>query len=269
MSGLVVGDIEVREGEVTILAGASLAAPAGRVTGLIGPNGAGKSTLIGAIVGLRRLSRGTIRFDGADLPQMRPAERAKRVAHVEQSASTSERLTVRDVVALGRIPFQSTWQAAPSPGDEQLVSAAIEQLGLGTFSARLYHSLSGGEQQRVQLARALAQQPQLLLLDEPTSHLDIQAQLTVLELLHQRATAGSTVLLAMHDLNLAARFCDHLAVMHGGKVVAEGPPAEVLTPRMLLDVYGVHATIVTLPGAAHPLVVYDSAAEAVSAPKSD
>ena len=109
MSGLVVDDIEVREGEVTILAGASLTAPTGRVTGLIGPNGAGKSTLIGAVIGLKRLARGTIRFDGADLPHMRPAARAKRVAHVEQSATTSERLSVRDVVALGRIPFQSTW----------------------------------------------------------------------------------------------------------------------------------------------------------------
>jgi iron complex transport system ATP-binding protein len=269
MSGLVVSDIEVRAGEATILSGASLAAPAGAVTGLIGPNGAGKSTLIGAIAGLRRPARGNVTFGGSALLPMRPAERARLVAHVEQAATTSERLTVRDVVALGRIPFQPTWQAAPSPADAQVVEAAIAELDLGPFAARLYHSLSGGEQQRVQLARALAQEPRLLLLDEPTSHLDIQAQLLVLDLLRRRAAAGTTVLLAMHDLNLAARFCDHLAVMAGGRVVAEGRPAEVLTPELLRAVYGVHASIVTLPGTGYPLVVYDRASGTFPAAKAD
>jgi iron complex transport system ATP-binding protein len=269
MSGLAVSNVAVKAGDIPILTGVALTAPKGAVTGLIGPNGAGKSTLIEAIAGLRRTSGGTISFDGAYLPQMRPAERAKLVAYVEQSASTSERLTVRDVVALGRIPFQSAWQSAPSPTDVATVDSAIEALGVGSFSKRLYHSLSGGEQQRVQLARALAQQPQLLLLDEPTSHLDIQAQLLVLDLLRRRALSGSTVLLAMHDLNLAARFCDHLVVMHGGKVVAEGTPQAVLTPQLLLDVYGVHASVVDFPGTGYPLVVYDRAAEAISTPKSD
>ena len=269
MSGLVVSNVEVRAGDISILSGTGFTAPAGAVTGLIGPNGAGKSTLIGAIVGLRGLSRGAISFDGTELPQIRPAERARLVAYIEQSSTTSERLTVRDVVALGRIPFQSTWQSAPSPTDERVVEAAIDELGVRDFAGRLYHSLSGGEQQRVHLARALAQQPRLLLLDEPTSHLDIKAQLLVLDLLRRLTQAGSTVLLAMHDLNLAARFCDHLVVMHGGRVVAEGPPSEVLTPPLLLEVYGVHADIVTLPGSAYPLVIYDRAAETVSAPKSD
>ncbi len=269
MSGLVVSDIEVREGEVTILSGAGFTAPLGSITGLIGPNGAGKSTLIGGIVGLRRLQRGAVTFDGKELTQMRPAERAKLVAHVEQSATTSERLTVRDVVALGRIPFQSTWQAASSTTDEQVVEASIDAMGVREFASRLYHSLSGGEQQRVQLARALAQEPRLLLLDEPTSHLDIQAQLLVLDLLRHRAAAGCTVLLAMHDLNLAARFSDRLVVMHGGRVVAEGPPGDVLTAPLLLEVYGVHATIVALAGRDYPLVVYDRAAESIPAAKSD
>ena len=208
-------------------------------------------------------------MDGTELPQMRPAERARLVAYIEQSSTTSERLTVRDVVALGRIPFQSTWQSMPAPADERVVEAAIDELGVREFADRLYYSLSGGEQQRVQLARALAQEPRLLLLDEPTSHLDIQAQLLVLDLLRRRARAGTTVLLALHDLNLAARFCDHLVVMDGGRAVAEGPPAEVLSPRVLLQVYGVHADIVTLPGSTYPLVVYDRAAETSPAPKSD
>lgn len=269
MSGLVVSDVAVKAGEVTLVSGVSFAAPTGAVTGLIGPNGAGKSTLIGAAVGLRPVAAGTIAFDGADLPHMRPAERARLSAYVEQSASTSERLTVRDVVALGRIPYQTSWQSAPSPADEAIVDEAIRELGIGGFARRLYHSLSGGEQQRVHLARALAQEPRLLLLDEPTSHLDIQAQLTVLELLRRRAEAGVTVLLALHDLNLAARFCDHLVVMQGGSVVAEGAPADVLTADLLLEVYGVHASILELPGSKYPFVVYDRAAEAISAPKAD
>jgi iron complex transport system ATP-binding protein len=269
MSGLVVSAIDVRAGGVRILSGVTFHSPAAAVTGLIGPNGAGKSTLIGAAVGLRPVTTGSIDFQGSELPLMRPADRARLLAHVEQEASTSERLTVRDVVALGRIPYQSSWQSAPSASDEQVVAGALAELGLEALAGRLYHSLSGGEQQRVQLARALAQEPRLLLLDEPTSHLDIQAQLLVLELLRRRAEAGNTVLVALHDLNLAARFCDHLVVMRGGRVFAEGTPRVVLTAELLREVYGVHAAIVELPGSAYPLVVYDRAALGVSAPKPD
>ncbi|MGV3491880.1 MAG: ABC transporter ATP-binding protein [Devosia sp.] len=268
MSALVITDLSVAAGPVPILSGVSLTAPVGAVTGLIGPNGAGKSTLIAATAGLLP-GTGAIRFADTNLLAIRPADRARLVAHVEQSATTTERLTVRDAVALGRIPYQSTWQSAPSADDERIVDDAITALGLAPFAARLYHTLSGGEQQRVQLARALAQNPTLLLLDEPTSHLDIQAQLTVLELLRHRAATGITVLIALHDLNLAARFCDHLVVLHHGRVVAEGPPHAVLTPELLLTVYGVHASIVSLPGATHPLVVYDRAALGDFPPKPD
>lgn len=267
MSGLVVRDAEVRAGGRAILAAASFTAPIGAVTGIIGPNGAGKSTLIGAVLGLRPLATGTIAFEGADLPNMPAADRAKLCAYVEQSADTPERLTVRDVVALGRVPFQSAWQSAPTAEDEAIVAAAIAELALGAFTARLYHTLSGGEQQRVQIARALAQEPRLLLLDEPTSHLDIQAQLLTLDLLTRRARAGCTVVLAMHDLNLAARYCDHLVALNAGSTVAEGAPADVLTPERLLDVYGVHASIIRLPGSAVPHVIYDRAELDDSAPK--
>ncbi|MDB5587692.1 MAG: iron transporter ATP-binding protein [Devosia sp.] len=259
MSGLVVQGVTVKAGERTILDGAGFTAPAGAVTGLIGPNGAGKSTMIGAVMGLRRLVRGTIAFDGANLPAMLPAERARLCAHVEQFATTTERLTVGDVVGLGRVPFQSAWQAAPSAQDETAVASALAAMGMATFANRLYQLLSGGEQQRVQIARALAQEPRMLLLDEPTSHLDIKAQLLVLDVLRAQAQAGCTVLLAMHDLNLAARYCDHLVVLDAGKVVAEGTPADVLDPDLLLRVYGVAATIVQVPGKPYPLVIYDSA----------
>lgn len=259
MSGLIIKNAIVRAGERTILADAGFSAPAGAVTGVIGPNGAGKSTLIAAVMGQRRLSGGTIAFEGIDLPGTLAAERARLCAHVEQFATTTERLSVRDVVALGRVPFQSDWQAVPSPHDDVVVTDAIEALGMSAFGDRLYHRLSGGEQQRIQIARALAQEPQLLLLDEPTSHLDIKAQLLVLEVLRQRARAGCTIVVAMHDLNLAARYCDHLVVLDGGRTAAEGTPADVLAPDLLLRVYGVQSTIMNVPGRDYPIVIYDSA----------
>lgn len=259
MSGLVAQGVTVRAGARTILDGAGFMAPTGAVTALIGPNGAGKSTLIGAVMGLRRLAGGTIAFDDTNLLAMPAAERAKLCAHVEQFATTTERLTVGDVVALGRVPFQSAWQSAPSERDDAVVASALAAMDMSAFANRLYHLLSGGEQQRVQIARALAQEPRLLLLDEPTSHLDIRAQLLVLDVLRHQAQAGCTVVLAMHDLNLAARYCDHLVVLDTGKVVAEGTPADVLDPDLLLRVYGVAATIVQVPGKPYPLVIYDSA----------
>lgn len=257
MTGLVVRGATVRAGDRDILAGVDLSAPPGTITGLVGPNGAGKSTLISATLALRSLASGTILFDGADLPRMRARDRAKLCAYVEQFATTEDRLRARDVVALGRVPFQPDWQAVPSTADASIVDAALAETGTTAFATRLYHTLSGGERQRVQIARALAQQPRLLLLDEPTSHLDIQAQLQVLDVLHRRARAGCTVLLAIHDLNLAARYCGHLVAMKGGAVVAEGTPAAVLTPEILSDVYGVTATVVQLPGSQHLTVTYE------------
>jgi iron complex transport system ATP-binding protein len=269
MSGLDVRDVEIRAGGRAIVAAASFTAPPDRVTGLIGPNGAGKSSLIGALIGLRSLSAGSVRFGANDLPTLPPPERARIAALVEQSAATSERLTVGDVVMLGRVPHQSAWQSGASPADEAIVAAALDELGLTAMRERLYPTLSGGEQQRVQIARALAQQPKLLLLDEPTSHLDIAAQLTTLALLQRLSRAGCTMVVALHDLNLAARFCDHLVVMKLGRVVAEGAPADILTPALLLDVYGVHASILTLPGSAAPLVVFDRAEPPREAEKPD
>lgn len=257
MSGLVVQGLVVRAGNRALVSDAGFVAASGTVTALLGPNGAGKSTLLAAILGLRTRSAGTVQFDDADLLALHWAERARVAAYVEQAVTTSERLTVRDVVALGRLPFQSPWQAARTPDDERIIDAAIADLHLFSFVGRHYHTLSGGEQQRVQIARSLAQQPRLLLLDEPTSHLDIEAQLLTLEMLRRRARSGTTVVLAMHDLNLAARYCDQVVVLKAGRVVGKGPPADVLTPSLLLDVYAVHASIVTASSQPIPIIVYD------------
>jgi iron complex transport system ATP-binding protein len=239
---LVVSNLSVALGGKTIVESASFSAPQGKVTGLIGPNGAGKSTLIGAIAGLQRPEQGTLGFGQQDLLALGRRERARLCALVEQSAQTEERLSLAEVVALGRIPHANMF-AADSAEDADIVSQALAQVGLEEFAGRQFNTLSGGEQQRGQIARALAQAPQLFLLDEPTSHLDIRAQIEVLTLLRSLATSGKLVLLALHDLNLALQYCDWLIAMEGGKVVAEGTPGDVLSPGLIAQLYGVSAEI--------------------------
>jgi iron complex transport system ATP-binding protein len=255
---LEVQNISVTRGGKPILADVSFTAPTGAVTGLLGPNGAGKSTLLHAILGLTPAT-GSARFANHALLTMNRRHRARLASLVEQSATTEERLTVHDVVSLGRIPFQPALGSAGSVEDDAIIAAALAETRMQEFAKRRFDTLSGGEQQRVQIARALAQQPQLLMLDEPTSHLDIRAQLGLTALLHRKAEAGMTVLFALHDLNLAARCCDHLVVLDKGRVAAEGTPAAVLTPELLLRVYGVAARLLPDPQSSRPVIVYDHA----------
>jgi iron complex transport system ATP-binding protein len=256
-AGLVIDGATVSVDGHALIRQAGLTAAAGQLTALIGPNGAGKSTLMRAALGLLPLAGGTVTFDGADLMAMTHRERSRSVAFVEQSAATEDRLTARDVVELGRIPFQSIWQAGASRDDDRVVEEALDAVGMGEFASRQFGTLSGGEQQRVQLARALAQQPRLLILDEPTSHLDIKAQLLVLEVLRRKAEGGTTVLLALHDLNLAAGFCDCIAVLSNGQLVAQGTPDAVLTPALLRDVFGVAATRLVHPDNGRIVIAYE------------
>ena len=258
--GLSFHGVSVRAGAAVLVDGVTGGAGAGQLTGLIGPNGAGKSTLMRAALGLAPLAAGRIEFDGADLPGMNRRRRAQLSALVEQSGGSEVQLSAREVVMLGRIPFQTVWQAAPAVADEQAVAAALDAVGMSGFAARQYQTLSGGEQQRLQVARALAQEPRLLLLDEPTNHLDVRAQLSILSLLRQRAQAGATVLLALHDLNLAATFCDQVMVLQGGRLVAQGTPEVVLTPALLHDVYGVRASLLRHPATGRPLIAYETPA---------
>lgn len=256
-AGLDLNALSASAGGQPILTNVTMTALPGALTGLIGPNGAGKSTLLRASLGLVPLSSGSATFAGHDLPAMPRRDRARLAAFVEQIGANEAHLTAREVVMLGRIPFQSIWQAEPSSEDETIVTASIAAVGMSDFDGRHYNTLSGGEQQRLQIARALAQQPQLLLLDEPTNHLDVHAQLTALNLLRTRARAGATVLLALHDLNLAAAFCDALIVLHRGQVAAQGSPQDVLTPALLRDVYNVDATLVNHPTSGRPMIAYD------------
>lgn len=258
MSGnLIIRDLTARVGAKALVEDISLDVRTGKVTGLLGPNGAGKSTLMRAILGLTSIATGTILYAGVDLPAMAPRDRAKIVAFVEQANSADVHLSARDVVLLGRIPFQSIWQTIASPADWELSTAAISAVGMSRFAERDFSTLSGGEQQRLHIARALVQQPQLLILDEPTNHLDVQAQLSVLHLLREKAAEGMTVLIALHDLNLAAGFCDDLVLMNKGRVVATGAPEAVLTPARLKSVYDVSASLLRHPATGRPIIAYD------------
>ncbi|WP_417307392.1 ABC transporter ATP-binding protein [Devosia sp.] len=253
---LVVADARLTRDSKPILDGAGLTAPSGSLHGLIGPNGAGKSTLLRAILGLEPLDRGSVQFDGADFLSLPRGARARRAAYVEQISGTETPMAVSDVVMLGRIPFQSVWQATPTRDDEAAVTQALDAVGMTAFANRSFTTLSGGEQQKVLVARALAQSPSLLVLDEPTNHLDVAAQLGMLALLRRHAASGMTIVVALHDLNLAAQYCDGLTVMAAGRTIVAGAPEAVLTPELLRTVYGVDADIVVHPRSGRPLIAY-------------
>jgi iron complex transport system ATP-binding protein len=226
----------------------------GTVTGVLGPNGAGKSTLLRVIAGIDRPTTGRVLLDADDVHTLRRREAAQRIALLEQSAELAAELTVIDVVLLGRIPHRRGLLGSFDSHDDRVIALrALESVGAVEFAARSWHSLSGGERQRVQIARALAQEPRMLLLDEPTNHLDVSAQLSLLS--HVRKL-GLTSVAAIHDLNLAAAYCDKLIVLSAGNLVAAGTPTEVLTPELIRRVYGTESDVIRHPRHGGPLVVF-------------
>ncbi|MBW9117582.1 ABC transporter ATP-binding protein [Rhizobium cauense] len=240
---ITVDDVSYAAGNTLIVNGVSLTVEKGKVLGLLGPNGSGKSSLLRLICRLRKVRGGIVRLGDTDISAMARSELARRVAFVEQQATTETQLTVLDVVSLGRTPHRgvlSQWGA----GDDATVHEALARVGMASRASQLWQTLSGGERQRVHVARALAQSPSELLLDEPTNHLDIQHQLEILGLISR---LGTTCIIALHDLNLAAMFCDHLAVLQRGEIVATGTPQEVLTESLIGSVFGVRAHVETSP----------------------
>ncbi|GAB7110788.1 ABC transporter ATP-binding protein [Streptomyces phaeofaciens JCM 4814] len=222
-----------------ILREVTLEAAKGDIVGLVGPNGSGKSTLLRTVYRSLRPAQGIVRVGEDDVWRLSARAAARRTAAVLQdSGGNTTGLTVTEIVALGRSPHHSLL-GRDGTEDERAVTDAVDRCGVRPFAHRDYASLSGGERQRVLLARALAQDPRLLVLDELTNHLDIRARFELLDLI--RAT-GITTLAVLHDLDLAARLCDHLVVLHEGVVVAAGPVLEVLTPQILADVFGVRAS---------------------------
>ncbi|MFB9906179.1 ABC transporter ATP-binding protein [Allokutzneria oryzae] len=227
----------------------------GTITAVIGPNGCGKSTLLRALGRLLAPQEGHVLLDGKRIDKTPTREVAKIVGVLPQTPVAPDGLTVGDLVARGRHPHQA-WYRQWSSDDEGAVSEALRMTGMLEFSERTLDQLSGGQRQRAWISMALAQGTDLLLLDEPTTYLDLAHQVDVLDLVQQlHDQAGRTVIMVLHDLNLAARYSDRLIAMRAGKIVAQGDPKDVLTEQLLSDVFDLEARVVEDPVAGTPLVV--------------
>lgn len=238
----------------TILDGLTLTVPEGEFTVIIGPNGCGKSTLLRTLGRMLQPRAGRVLLDRCDIRRLRTRDVARRIGFLPQSPVVPEGVTVADLVTRGRHPHQhifSRWSEA----DEAAVDEALREVGLRAESARPVNELSGGQRQRAWIAMVLAQQTPVLLLDEPTTYLDISHQLGVLDLCSRLHRQGRTLVVVLHDLNLAARYATHLIALRGGEVVAQGSPRDVLTPQLLGEVFDLAARIVTDPETCGPLVI--------------
>ncbi|GAA2222988.1 ABC transporter ATP-binding protein [Streptomyces amakusaensis] len=239
----------------TVVHGIDLAIPEGRVTVIVGPNACGKSTTLRALGRLLKPAGGAVLLDGAELAKIPTKTIARAIGLLPQSPVAPEAITVADLVSRGRQPHQAWWKQW-SEEDERAVTDAMERTDVTDLAERSVDELSGGQRQRVWIAMALAQDTEVLLLDEPTTFLDISHQVEVLDLVrrlnHER---GRTVVAVLHDLNQAARYADHLVAMKDGRIVAEGPPAEVVTAELVREVFGLASVVVPDPVTGSPLVV--------------
>ena len=251
MSELTCQSVSLTLGNKQLVNNASLHIGGNELVGLIGPNGAGKSTLLQMLAGLIKCDTGTVLLNQRDIHTINLQERSRSLAWVEQNGAVNWPLTVERIISLGRRPHLGTWQ---KPGDDD--HQAIEQAIIDTDCAGIRHqdatTLSGGERTRLLLARALAAQPDVLLADEPVAALDLKQQLQAMHVLENFSSADRTCLVVLHDLSLAARFCNRLYLMHEGAIVAEGSPSTVLTETNLKTVYGVE---VQMGGSDHPWIV--------------
>ncbi|MFC5384709.1 ABC transporter ATP-binding protein [Aquamicrobium segne] len=244
---LSISGLRVRLGGTTVLDGLDMTVGAGEFVGLIGPNGAGKSTLLRAALGLLPHA-GTVLLDGVDAATLSARDRAEKAAYLAQEREIAWAVPVETVVALGRAPHQRSF-AALGPRDHAIVDEAMRRMDVASFRGRLATELSGGEKARVLTARALAQDTPLLLADEPTAGLDPSHQIALMRVFRELAASGRGVVASLHDLGLAARWCSRIVLVAQGRVIAEGAPAEVLTPERLRAVYGVSAFFAEAGGA--------------------
>ncbi len=248
-----VRDIAVSFGKKEILRGVTTVFPEGKFTGIIGPNGSGKSTLLKCMYRVLSPQRGVLYLDGRPLSSYSVKESAQKQDVLAQHHSYSFDFAVLDVVLMGRSPYKKIMDR-DTKEDYELAYGALETVGLAEFAKRNFSELSGGEQQRVMLARALVQQTECLLLDEPTNHLDIQYQIQLLRTVKKQ---GLTVIAAIHDLNLAAMYCDYLIAVKDGRIAAAGTPREVLTTERIRSLFQVEAAILER-GDGSVVVVYEA-----------
>ncbi|MFD4294750.1 ABC transporter ATP-binding protein [Rhodococcus sp. NPDC058505] len=241
-------------GDKRIVDDVSIAVGSNEVVTLIGPNGSGKSTIFKALSGRLAPRTGAVLLEGADLTSWSARRRARAIGMLNQKNTAPEDMTVRELVGYGRHPHRR-WYERSTADDGEAVDWAIAHTELKALAERPVSQLSGGEAQRAWLAMVLAQRPRVLLLDEPTTYLDIAHQHEVLEVVTSlNRTLGISVLMVLHDLNQAATFSDRIVALSGGRVVADGAPAAVLTPDLIRDVYGMEAEVQAHPGTGHPRI---------------
>jgi iron complex transport system ATP-binding protein len=252
MVTLTLEGLSVELGRRRVVEGVSAEFASGELVGVIGPNGAGKSTLVRAMLGLVPASGGSVQLDGREVSHWPPREMAKMLAYLPQGQTLHWPLSVERLVALGRLPHLAPLSRV-GPEDRAAVAEARARADVGHLAGRTATELSGGERARVMLARALAVGAAGLVVDEPLASLDPGHQIDVMELLAREARGGALVIAVLHDLTMAARYCDRLMLMDGGKLVAAGPPHEVLTAERLRAVYGISA-LMDMSGA-FPMVV--------------
>ena len=253
--GVVASSVTVGYGQRTIIRDLSATFPAGKITTIVGPNGCGKSTLLRAMCGLLNLDTGTVSVDGQNISEMKRKDVARILGMLPQSPVAPEGLLVSDLVARGRHPHQA-WFRQWSSTDEDAVFKALKQTGSADLASRTLDELSGGQRQRVWISMVLAQNTDILFLDEPTTYLDLATSVDILELVDSlRQELGRTVVMVLHDLNLAVRYSDYLVVMKDGQVIASGTPAEVITAELLQEAFDLRARVIEDPETGDPLIV--------------
>jgi len=235
-----VENVSFSYGKLQVLKDVTMNAKEGEIVCLLGPNGAGKSTLLKCILGALKPQKGRIIINGDDISNLNPIELAKLIGYVPQVIEQTFPLTVFEAILTGRLPYLS-W--TPRQSDLEAVRSAMRLLGIENLAWKNLSELSGGQRQKVLLAMALAKEPSILLLDEPTSNLDLNSQLEVMDVIRDIVEDGKTAIVALHDLNLALRYADRVVVMKDGRVIANGEPDEVLNERIIESVYGVKAII--------------------------
>ncbi|MFG2545086.1 ABC transporter ATP-binding protein [Streptomyces sp. NPDC048594] len=246
--------VAVGYGARPVIDGLDVAIPPGVITTIIGPNGCGKSTLLRTLSRLLKPTSGTVVLDGEDIAGLRTRDVAKKLGLLPQAPVAPEGLTVSDLVARGRHPHQS-WLRQWSSDDAAVVGRALAMTGVSDLADRPVDSLSGGQRQRVWISMTLAQGTDLLLLDEPTTYLDLAHAIDVLDLVDDLHESGCTVVMVLHDLNLATRYSDNLVVMRDGAILAQGHPREVITAELLYEAFGLRARVIDDPVGDRPLIV--------------
>ncbi|MFK0168934.1 ABC transporter ATP-binding protein [Streptomyces sp. NPDC090306] len=248
-------EVSLGYGEREIISGLDVDLPPGRITVVVGPNACGKSTLLRAMARLLSPTAGTVLLDGRDIHRTPTKQVAASLGVLPQTPVAPEAITVADLVGRGRYPHQG-WFRRWTSGDDEAVAAALLATDVLDLADRSVDELSGGQRQRVWIAMALAQETDILLLDEPTTYLDISHQLDVLDLLTDlNRERGVTLAVVLHDLNLACRYADHLIAMKGGRIVTEGAPSDVVTQSLVHEVFGLRSTVIPDPASGTPMVV--------------